>query len=394
MFFKSKFKLGYLVNVLLVFFNSLPAWSQNLTPSLPDTLATYTLTTLPAHFNDPPVRAADNQNNANPVSDAGATLGRVLFYDKRLSQNDSTSCASCHQQSTGFSDTAVLSQGFEEGVTGRHSMGLSNARYYAPDLFFWDERASTLEQQVLQPIQDEVEMGMSLVTLTGKLQATQFYPELFNSAFGTQEVTSERIAMALAQFVRAMVSYQSKYDQGVMINFANFTPQEQQGLNLYNSARTNCSRCHGTHLQIMSQARNNGLDADTSSDQGAGAGRFKSPSLRNIAVRAPFMHDGRFDNLEQVVEFYNSGVQAHPQLDRLLTRNGQPVRMRLNEEEKSALVAFLQTLTDTTFLTDEKFSDPFAFQENVVEDHSEDVEPSLPNLETSIVPLLLLLLDE
>lgn len=392
--FHPKLSLKALVSIVLSSFWCVATLAQSQTIELPETPFSYAALELPAHFNDPQIIGADTQTGRNPLTDAGATLGRVLFYDKRLSLNDSTSCASCHEQSKGFSDSNVLSRGFEGGLTGRHSMGLSNTRFYAPDRFFWDERASTLEQQVLQPIQDEVEMGMSLEALNDKLQATTFYPVLFQNAFGTTEVTSDRIAMALAQFVRAMVSYQSKYDLGVAVNFANFTEQEQQGLNLYNSARTNCSRCHGTHLQIMSRARNNGLDTDTSADQGVGDGRFKSPSLRNIAVRAPFMHDGRFSTLEQVVEFYNSGVQPHAQLDRLLIRNGQPVRMRLSESESSALIAFLETLTDAAFLSDEKFSDPFVAQQDEAQDEGEAEDMSEVTSKTAFISVLNLLLDE
>lgn len=343
-------------------------------PALPATPLAYSDATapLPAHFTAPgpggPVTATDNTPPDNPVSDAGATLGRVLFYDRRLSINDRVSCASCHQQQFGFSDTLRLSRGFLGGQTGRHSMGLANARFYQRGRFFWDERAATLEAQVLQPIQDPTEMGMPLDVLVAKLSLTSFYPPLFTAAFGSPDVTADRIARALAQFVRSMVSGDATFDQvfagGAMPpNFAGvLTSEELLGHQVFTGPRGGCSRCHTTLAQVSDNVHNTGLDAQPA-DPGAGQARFKSPSLRNVAVRPPYMHDGRFRTLEEVVEFYNSGVQLTPGLDpRLLTPppNGQPVRLNLTAEEKAALVAFLRTLTDQAFLTNPKFSSPFA----------------------------------
>ena len=155
--------------------------------------------------------ALDNTPDSNPVTDAGATLGRVLFYDPRLSANDRVACASCHIQAFGFSDTARLSLGFAGGRTRRHSMGLANARLYRSGRFFWDERAASLEAQVVMPIEDATEMGMPLGALATKLAATPYYPPLFRAAFGTPEVTGDRVARALAQFVRALVSSESRF---------------------------------------------------------------------------------------------------------------------------------------------------------------------------------------
>lgn len=340
-------------------------------PSLPNTPFEYANQNLPAHFTQAVqgldnVAATDNTPNNNPVTNTGATLGRVLFYDKRLSANDTISCASCHLQESGFSDPRQFSLGFEGGLTGRNSMGLANARYYERGRFFWDERAATLEEQVLQPIQDSVEMGMDLDTLETKLAATSFYPALFQDAFGSPEVTRERISLALAQFVRSMVSFQSKYDTAFNNNgnpnfAAVLTQQEELGRQLFfsNGNGPNCDSCHETVAVVGDRPRNNGLDANTNADQGAGGGEFKSPSLRNIAVTGPYMHDGRFSTLEEVVEHYNSGIQDHPNLANQLQQNGQPEALNLSEAEKAALVAFLRTLTDETFLSDPKFSDPF-----------------------------------
>jgi cytochrome c peroxidase len=347
-------------------------------PVLPTGLLRYADATsgIPAHFTAGNVALGsvantDNTPLANPITDAGATLGRVLFYDRRLSLNNTVSCASCHLQARGFADTAVKSLGFAGGRTHRHSMGLANARYYDRGHFFWDERAATLEAQVLAPIQDATEMGMSLDNLIVKLAFTSYYPQLFQQAFGDNQITSDRIASALAQFVRSMVSGNAKFDQAFagngQPNFAGtLTAQEFLGLQLFaniqgsnvNSVR--CDQCHRTSAFVSDDIHNNGLDANTTADPGAGNGRFKAPSLRNIALRAPYMHDGRFKTLREVVEFYNSGVQAHPNLDqRLRGPNGQPRRLGLSAAEVDALVAFMNTLTDTRLTTDQRWANPF-----------------------------------
>ena len=283
------------------------------TPQLPATPYSYSdaANPLPRWYTVGNVTGADN-SFANPTTDAGATLGRVLFYDKRLSSTDKVACASCHQQRFGFADNVALSPGVD-GVTARHSMALGNARFYARGRFFWDERAVTLEDQVLQPIQNTVEMGMTLPNLVAKLNATPFYAPLFNTAFGSTEITSDRIAKALAQFVRSLTTSNSRFDatftNGNTPNVALLTPQEAQGFQLFN--QSGCDQCHGTNANISDNVHNNGLDP-VITDVGAGNGRFKSPSLRNVAVRAPYMHDGRFTTLEQVVAFYNNGVQNSP----------------------------------------------------------------------------------
>ncbi|WP_231568953.1 cytochrome-c peroxidase [Photobacterium gaetbulicola] len=352
---------------------------------LPDLSVTHDyeayLSAQPKHYTriTSPFGNVDSQNNTpfdNKVTNAGANLGRVIFYDVRLSANNTVSCASCHIQKHGFTDPKTFSDGFDGGKTGRHSMSLTNATYYSNGKFFWDERADTLEDQVLMPIQDAVEMGMNLFDLEVKMAGTSFYAELFTQAFGDEAITSDRISRALAQFIRTMVSYESKYDQAFSIGewdepdfAAVFSEQELLGLKLFSgfpgSERDSlgCIACHQTSAHSMDQAHVNGLDADTSSDQGAGNGFFKSPSLRNIGVGAPYMHDGRFETLMDVVEFYNSGVQRHRILSPDLTSNGRvggtPIRMNLSQAEKEALVAFLEALTDETFLNNPIYHDPF-----------------------------------
>ncbi len=342
--------------------------------SIPTPLANYASPTLPPSFLQQPILGQDNTPVNNPVTDPAATLGRVLFYDKRLSFNNTVSCASCHQQANGFSDPKQFSVGFNGGLTGRNSMGLANARWYQRVKFFWDERAATLEAQVLQPIQNSVEMGMTLSALQTKLAAEPYYQTLFTNAFGTSAVTSDRISKALAQFVRSIVSTQTKFDVGAATGFSNFTAEENQGRTIFNTAsQGNCAACHGTDNFVPGGAiNNNGLE-NPYVDKGVGAltglaqdeGLFKVPSLRNIALTAPYMHDGRFATLEEVVEFYNSGVVAHPNLSGPLRNPGggpvQPRRLNLTAAQKAALVAFMRTLTDTSVGTDVKFSDPFQY---------------------------------
>ena len=339
---------------------------------LPATPYNYARPELPAHYLAGNVANSDNTPGFNLVSDEGATLGRVLFYDRALSRNRSVACGSCHSPTAGFADVAVLSQGFAGGTTRRHAMGISNARYYRSGKFFWDERAATLEAQVLMPIQDAVEMGMTLDELVSRVQGEPYYPALFRAAFGDGAVSVDRISLALAQFVRSMVSYRSRYDEGralVSSNnqpFPSFSEEENVGRQLFFSGRTGCSSCHGGDAFIAPGARNNGLDLATT-DAGVGGvtgqardnGRFKVPSLRNVALRAPYMHDGRFATLEEVVEHYNSGVQNHPNLDNPLRQNGQPRRLNFSDAEKAAMLAFLRTLSDLQMAVDPKFSDPF-----------------------------------
>ncbi|MEZ5031186.1 MAG: cytochrome c peroxidase [Saprospiraceae bacterium] len=336
---------------------------------------------LPNYLLTPPIMGQDNTPANNPVTDWGATLGRVLFYDKELSINKTVACATCHKQDKGFSDDLVLSEGFAGGQTGRHSMSLVQAAYYANGHFFWDERATTLEEQVLMPIQDGVEMGMTLDSLITRLSATRHYPILFQRAFGDETIDETRISRSLAQFVRSIVSFQSKYDEGrasfpANFNgqgntpFPNFTAEENLGKEIFFTpppAGAGCAACHGTDNFVAPGPRNNGLDSDPT-DLGVGGfngiaqlnAKFKVPSLRNVALKAPYMHDGRFATLEEVIGHYSEGIQSHPTLDPPLVRpNGLPVVFNFSQEQRQALIAFLNTLTDETVATEEKWADPF-----------------------------------
>ncbi|MFK7972871.1 MAG: cytochrome c peroxidase [Bacteroidia bacterium] len=385
-------KSKVLLSIIVVSFLSLQFVTTNLAvfstqPTLPATPYDYTTIVIPSHLsnnvlNGPGQNAAVNNDNTpltNPTTNEGATLGRVLFYDKKLSSNQTISCASCHDQAKGFSDDRILSIGFQGGSTRRHSMGLTNAVWYDRGRFFWDERAATLEEQVLMPFQDTVEMGMTLAGLVSAVQSESYYPPLFQDAFGTTVVDSSLIARALAQFIRSMVSVNSKYDSGraqVTIptaNFANFTTSENNGKRLFFLPKTlgglSCVGCHSTEAFINPDAgtTNNGLDSVSVTDLGvfeaipnpAFLGTFKVPSLKNIELTAPYMHDGRLATLEDVVEHYNSGVLNHPNLNSSLKDNGVPQRLNLTATEKTDLVNFLKTLTDDVLVNDVKFSDPF-----------------------------------
>jgi cytochrome c peroxidase len=362
-----------------------PAWPAlpsgvNEALSLAVPVLAYASPTLPASFAVQPILGQDNTPVNNPTTNAGAELGRVLFYDKRLSANQTVSCSSCHQREHGFSDPRKFSVGFAGGLTGRNSMGLAHARWYQRRAFFWDERAATLEVQVLQPIQNSVEMGMTLIGVVARVSAEPFYATLFTRAFGDATVTSDRISRALAQFVRSIVSTRSKYDVGATSNFSNFTTQEVLGRQIFlgQVGNATCAACHGTDNFVPGpNINNNGLE-NPYVDKGVGAltgraqdeGLFKVPSLRNIGLTAPYMHDGRFQTLEQVVEFYNSGVVNHPNLSPPLRAPGgpgQPVtprRLNLTAAQKAVLVAFLHTLTDPNLATDPKYADPFRYADS------------------------------
>ena len=362
-------------------------------PLLPTTPYHYAVAEIPKHISSSELRKRDNTPQDNPTTDTGAALGRVLFYDRQLSKNNKIACASCHRQENAFSDPRQFSLGFKNGSTTRNAMSLANLRYTihqgARPGFFWDERAATLEAQALMPIQDKVEMGMKLEDLEKKLQKLPYYPPLFEAAFGSQEVTSDRISKAIAQFMRSLVSFNSRFDSaasatdgdGYSEDFDGFTAEENLGKSLFingvaNIGEIGCAHCHVPPTFNMPKSFNTGLDL-TYRDRGLGArdvptndpftpnndGKFKTPSLRNIALTAPYMHDGRFKTLERVIEHYSDGVHPHVNLGLAVGEpSADPSKtsgFRLTAEQKSALVAFLKTLTDQTYVTDPRFSDPF-----------------------------------
>ena len=323
------------------------------------------------------------------INNAKATLGRVLFYDNKLSRNEKVSCSSCHHQELAFADNKSFSEGFDGQLTLRNSLALGSVANFkssyeggngggiAPptqrQFFFWDERAHTIAEQSSMTIQDNIEMGMDLNELAARLAREDHYKVLFNKAYNTEAVQPPMITDALQEFINAIVSTQTRFDDGLAAtngdvdrDFSNFTPEENQGKALFIQ---HCASCHGANMSISQESlANNGLDAEYA-DQGVGKitgnpadiGKFKVPFLRNIALTAPYMHDGRFATLEEVVEHYNSGVQMHQNLDhRLRAPDGNsPQRLNLSNGEKAALVAFLETLTDEELVTASRFEDPF-----------------------------------
>jgi len=337
---------------------------------LPDPPYHYADLDLPVHFKTPAARRLDNTPRDNPVTDAGAALGRVLFYDTRLSVSNKVACASCHQQKHAFVDPNRFSKGHTGGLTDRHAPTLVELRYYPRARFFWDERASSLEDQVLKPIQSKLEMGNDLPHLMEMLKGDTQYGALFDKAFGKGSITPERTAKALAQFLRSMVSYRSKYDEGlakarvVRTDFENFTAEENRGKSLFVIRCANCHMAGGQAAHfVLDRPRNNGLDADVRKTDGgigdltmnpAQVGLFKSPSLRNVELTGPYMHDGRFKTLDEVVEHYSTGIKQHPNVDGRVRRG-----FNFDRRQKAALVAFMKTLTDPQFIADAKYSDPF-----------------------------------
>jgi cytochrome c peroxidase len=297
----------------------------------------------------------------NPPTGEGVALGGRLFFDRRLSADNSQSCASCHHPREAFTEPRRFSRGIDGDIGTRNAPALENLAWKSS--FFWDGRASTLREQVLQPIQNPIEMHETLGSAVAKVSADKDYHRLFANAFGSTEITSDKIARALEQFLLVQVSFDSKFDH-VMNGTAKFTDEEARGFILFNTEYdpyhgqygADCFHCHGgTMLQSQSFA-NNGLDSAfrdlgrfNVTKRAGDEGKFAVPSLRNVAVTAPYMHDGRFRTLEQVVEHYCTGMKRSPTLDPNLAKHpdgGVP----LSAEDKRALVAFLKTLTDEKFL--------------------------------------------
>ena len=357
---------------------------------LPETPYDYTNLNLPKYFlnNDfgklpSSINGLNNTPTNNPVTDAGATLGRVLFYDAKLSKNNTVACASCHRQELGFTDSPVLSLGFDLVPTRRNSIALINQMFYKRGHFFWDERAATLEDQVLQPFLDKNEMGMTESEIIQKVSERSFYSLLFVKAFGSGTISLDKIANALSQFIRSIVSTHSKYDDGraqvasMLEPFPNFNDSENLGKALFLKSKAEggvgCYNCHTTEafVSVNSGPKNNGLDLVSTNDFGVFEtfaannfkGAFKIPTLRNIAIGAPYMHDGRFKTLQEVIEHYNSGVKNHTNLSSFLKdANGNSQQLNLTDEQKSALIDFLKTLTDPDIMHNVKWSDPFINQ--------------------------------
>lgn len=300
----------------------------------------------------------------NPSTPAGIDLGRRLFYDPILSGNDTQSCAGCHSQDFAFADTGRRFSAGIDGVSGtRNAPALVNVGW-SPTLF-WDGRATSLEDQARVPVADPIEMHLSWDRAVSKLTARPDYAARFKQAFGTTEISEDRVVRAIAQFERTLVSHNSRYDQSLRGDVA-LTDAEHRGQELFFSDTALCFHCHGTILFTDFDFHDIGLD-ESPTDPGLhrvtgdprDRGRFRTPTVRNAEYSAPYMHDGRFATLEEVVEHYSSGIQPSPNLDfRIADRLG--VDIQLTEQDQADLVAFLRTLSDPDFLSNPDFAPPGA----------------------------------
>ena len=298
----------------------------------------------------------------NPLSREGIDLGKMLFYDPMLSSNGRVSCASCHLQQLAFTDGQPLSQNGVSGKPGRRNTPtLTNLVFQ--EFFFWDGGAQNLESQSFAPLMHADEMDINLTALCKRLSEHPIYSQKFKLVFQKDSITSSQIVRALAQFQRTLISSNSHYDQ-VMKGDLEFTEGEARGLNIF---QLHCKSCHPPPLFTDNDFHNNGLDSIFSSEhEGIGKGRyritlnkkdmgkFKTPTLRNISKTSPYMHDGRFTSLHEVLKHYQSGIIPSETLDSLLMVN--PL---LSDSEIVELGAFLETLTDTEFLENPSYSSPF-----------------------------------
>jgi cytochrome c peroxidase len=341
---------------------------------------------------DKPAYILKNNLGPNVITDKTATLGRVLFYDKNLSINNTISCASCHKQNFAFGDTAIVSAGVEGGLTIRHSMRLINTRFANEAKFFWNERAANLNVQTTMPIVDHLEMGFSgengrgtITTLTNKLNTINYYKELFKFTFGDTIVTENRIQTSLASFINSIQSFDSKYDLGrAQVNndnqpFPNFTVTENQGKALFITApvfnaaglRTTgglgCNACHNApEFDIDPNTLNNGIIGIANSANGIDLTNTRAASLRDItnaagAINTPMMHTGVLRSLRAVINHYNT-INVNPRntnLDPRLRPGGNGQNLNVTEAEIAAVVAFMQTLGGNNVYVNKKWSNPF-----------------------------------
>lgn len=315
----------------------------------------------------------------NPLSKEGIELGRMLFYEKALSKDSSISCASCHQQSRAFTDGRAFSVGIRGQILDRSAMSLVNLLWV--DRFFWDGRAPSLEKQALIPLQDLREMDLNLEEAVKRLENAKEYRLAFKKAFGSATINPEQIAKAMAQFERTLISDNSRYDR-IIRGEVQPTERELRAINLFmthpvpeiNIRGGNCGDCHGSHLITLNAFHNNGLDS-IPKDPGLARisadpydlGKMRAPSLRNIALTAPYMHDGRFKTLEEVLDHYNEHLKKSDYLDILLieaTNEPGGESLLLSKEEKQDLIFFMQMLTDSSFISNSKFSNPFISPKN------------------------------
>lgn len=337
----------------------------------------YTLK-IPEHFGKQFVLPEDN-----PMTEKGVELGRMLFYDTQLSRDHSTSCGTCHQQKLAFTDGKAKAEGIHGRIGDFGSMSTVNLMWNGK--FFWDGRSPSLEAQALDPIENVLEMDMTLEEVVERLILDERYPPMFASAFGNSEITPLKIGKAIAQFERTLISSNSKYDKIIL---GSYTPTEQEklGMDLFLThpiaGEIRGGNCGDCHLGVLTSGdpvsfrgfHNNGLDDDQNLKDGLmgvssnefDKGKFKAPTLRNIALTAPYMHDGRFNTLEEVLEHYDQHVKRSRTLDPLIQEAsnepifpGDPIKLHLTQKEKEAIISFLHMLTDEDFINNPAHSNPF-----------------------------------
>ena len=324
---------------------------------------------IPSHFPDMIIP------EDNPMTVEGVALGRMLFYEKKLSGDNTMSCGECHSPQSAFSDPNQYSTGIDGEVGNRNSMALINLGWNTS--FFWDGRAKTLEEQILEPVTNPIEMHETWPNAVGKLNSSVDYRNYFFRAFGEEGIDSIKVSKAIAQFLRTMISGSSKYD--VMYKYENslplsaseniiyqsVTPSEWAGYDLFKSLNgADCFHCHNGPLMQVQKFSNNGLD-QVFTDLGRGGvtessndnGKFKVPTLRNIAYSAPYMHDGRFATLDEVIDHYSSGIQTSSTLDPLIEYAFQG-GVQLDNTQKDLLKQFLLTLSDESFINNPNFQEP------------------------------------
>ena len=319
---------------------------------------------IPALFEDKilnPILPVDNPQTAE-----GIALGKKLFFDPILSGDNTQACADCHAPQNAFSDADRFSEGIDGSIGRRNSMPLFNLAWNYEEKFFWDGRVFSLEHQAFQPVTDPTEMKNTWANVILKLQQHSQYPGLFQQAFGNVTIDSTLVTKAIAQFERTLISSNSKFDE-FLLGRSDLSPAEQRGFNVFmDENKGDCFHCHGSDnnpLWTDNQFHNNGLDA-TFPDLGLGKftgdpsdnGKFKTPSLRNLAFTAPYMHDGRFSTLEEVIHHYSEGLKPSPTIDPLMKKVAQG-GVRLTEQDKSDLKAFLLSLSDYDFINNPDFND-------------------------------------
>ncbi|PKH52942.1 cytochrome-c peroxidase [Tenacibaculum sp. Bg11-29] len=295
----------------------------------------------------------------NTLTEEGITLGKRLFFDKILSKDNTQSCATCHDPKKAFTDNDRFSDGVDGKLGTRNSMPLFNLAWNFDERFTWDGKELSLERQALEPVRNLIEMHSKWVNVAQKIKEHPEYPTLFKEAFGSVKIDSTLITKALAQFERTLISGNSKFDRH-LLGTTQLSPEEQNGFDVFmDETRGDCFHCHGSNnnpLWTDNKFHNNGLDAILT-DLGLGKvtgdpndnGKFKTPSIRNLKFTAPYMHDGRFNTLDEVIDHYSTGLKSSPTIDPLMKKVKQG-GVNISNKDKADLKAFLLSLSDNDFV--------------------------------------------